>query len=185
MLHRRHHAGDGLPGHGRRRGGLAPADDAVLGLDADQEIIGARDGLAGHLHRLLHRQTDRDGLDRLDPHAGSPIALPSAQSPRATTRPRGLNCSGTELRDDKPHGAVRHGVDHVDRPLGAATIISGRRGMAGRALRQPLHCRGQRRAYLPFAIDGIKLQSQSRHMAERAGAVSVAPGAFQEFGGCE
>ena len=88
MLHRRHHAGYGFAGHGRRGGGFAPADDAVLGFDADQEIIGARDGLAGHLHRLFHRQTDRDGLDRLDPHAVSPIALPSAQSPRATARPR-------------------------------------------------------------------------------------------------
>ena len=43
MADRRHHAGDGLAGHGRRRGGLAPADDAIVGLDAHQNVVGARD----------------------------------------------------------------------------------------------------------------------------------------------
>ena len=71
MRHRRHHAGDGFPGHDRRRSRLAPADDAVLGLDANEHVVGARDGLAGHLHRLFHRQADRDGLDCFDPH-GAP-----------------------------------------------------------------------------------------------------------------
>ncbi len=85
QLHRGHHAGDGFAGHGRRRRRLAPTDDTVVGLDADEDIIGPRDGLAGHLHRLLHRQTDRDGLDRFDLHANL------AHMPRIQSRP----CDGT------------------------------------------------------------------------------------------
>ena len=66
------HGGDDaferLAGHQRRRGRFAPADHAVVGLDAHQHIVGAADFLAGHDHRLAHRQADRDRLDRLDVH---------------------------------------------------------------------------------------------------------------------
>src|SRR5215470_5978846 len=72
---RRHHALDGLAGHGRRRGGLAPADGAVVGLDADQHIVRLPDLDAGHEHRLLHREADRDRLDALDPHGLSSFEL--------------------------------------------------------------------------------------------------------------
>ena len=65
---RRHHALDRLAGHGRRGGGLAPADDAVVGFDADEHVVGLPDLDARHEDRLLHRQADRDRLDALDLH---------------------------------------------------------------------------------------------------------------------
>ena len=82
---RRHHAGDGLAGHGRRRGRLAPADGAIIGFDAHQNVVGARHGFAGHLHRLFHRQANGDRLDDFDAHAWIPPAQPMMR-----------NCSGDE-----------------------------------------------------------------------------------------
>jgi hypothetical protein len=71
VIDRRHHAGDRFARHGRRRSRLAPAHHAVVGFDAQQHIVGPRDSLAGHLHRLVHRQTDRDRLDCFNSHAVS------------------------------------------------------------------------------------------------------------------
>ena len=66
------HGGDDalerIAGHHRRRGGLAPADEAVVGLDPHQHVVGAAHLLARHDDGLEHRQADRDRLDRLDFH---------------------------------------------------------------------------------------------------------------------
>jgi hypothetical protein len=63
LLDRGDQAAEGIAGHGRRGGGLAPADRAVRGLDPDHEIVGVRDRDAGHLDRLGQRQRDRDRID--------------------------------------------------------------------------------------------------------------------------
>ena len=64
----------------RSRAGLAPTDQAIVGLDSHQHIIGAPDFLARHDDRLEHRQTDRDRLDGFDMHADylGPIATAPA-----------------------------------------------------------------------------------------------------------
>ena len=64
------HGGDDalqrLAGHHRRGRGFAPADGAVVGLDAHQHVVGAADFLARHDDGLEHRQADRDRLDGFD-----------------------------------------------------------------------------------------------------------------------
>ena len=61
------HAGDQalerVAGHHRRGGGFAPADQAVVGFDAHQHVVGAAHFLARHDDGLEHRQADRDRLD--------------------------------------------------------------------------------------------------------------------------
>ncbi len=68
IVDRCHHALDRLAGHGRRRGGFAPADHAVVRRDAHQHVVGLADLDASHEHRLRHRQADRDRLDTGDVH---------------------------------------------------------------------------------------------------------------------
>ena len=65
---RRHHAFYRLPGHGRGGSGLAPADDAVIGFDADEHVVRPRDLDTRHDDRLLHRQAYGDRLDAVDLH---------------------------------------------------------------------------------------------------------------------
>src|SRR5262245_18978822 len=85
---RRHHALDCLAGHGRRGGGLAPADDAVVRFDADEHVVGPSDLDAGHEDRLLHGKADRDRLDVLDLH-GSPHPFNSSSSTSAPSKSPG------------------------------------------------------------------------------------------------
>ena len=133
MGHRRHHAGDGLAGHGRRRGRFAPADDAIVGFDAHKNVVGAGDGLARHLHRLLHRQADRDGLDDFDPHPVPRIAN-AARKRRpadstgvrrmATSGGRALGdrqrCAGSSLRGDAIGGIGARIVVATPSPVAAS-----------------------------------------------------------------
>ena len=66
IAHRRDQAALGVAGHGRRRGRFAPADGAVGGLDAHDQILRRGDGLGRHLHRRLERQRHRNGVDAAD-----------------------------------------------------------------------------------------------------------------------
>src|SRR5712691_597854 len=68
VMDRRHHALARLAGHGGRGRRLAPADDAVLRLDADHHVVRLPDLDPRHDHRFLHREADRDRLDALDLH---------------------------------------------------------------------------------------------------------------------
>ena len=68
IMHGGHDALERFAGHHRRGGGFAPSDQAVVGLDAHQHVVGAPHLLARHDDGLEHRQADRDRLDRLDVH---------------------------------------------------------------------------------------------------------------------
>ena len=80
----RHHAFDGLAGHGRRRGGLAPPHHAGVGFDPHQHIVGLPDLDARHEDRLLHRQRDRDRFDPRNFHwePFCPCVSSSTSAPR-------------------------------------------------------------------------------------------------------
>ena len=66
----RHHPGNGFAGHrlGAEAASPQPSMPSSDSMKTDENIVGMRHRLAGHLHRLLHRQADRDGLDFLDLH---------------------------------------------------------------------------------------------------------------------
>ncbi len=62
LAHRGDHAGQGIAGHGGRHRRLAPADQAVLRLEPDDEIVRLGDAFRRHDHRLGQRQRDGDGV---------------------------------------------------------------------------------------------------------------------------
>jgi hypothetical protein len=72
IAHRGDEPAQRVAGHGRRRGGLAPADRAVLRLDPHHHVLRMRDVHARHLHRLLERQRHRNGVDATD-HEGRAV----------------------------------------------------------------------------------------------------------------
>ena len=67
---------------------------------AKTRLNAMRDGFTGHLHRLLHRQADGDGLDGFDPHA-VPRLQGSSTASAARRRPAG------EVYRGGPHGDKR------------------------------------------------------------------------------
>ena len=69
VIYGRHHAGEGLAGHGGCGCGFTPAHEPVVRFDAHQHVVGAGDGFAGHDQRLEHGQADGDRLDTADAHA--------------------------------------------------------------------------------------------------------------------
>src|SRR5262249_20602072 len=66
VAHRAREPGEGVAGHGRGRGGLAPANRAVAGLDANQDVEGTTYRAASHGYGLAQWQADRDGVDPTD-----------------------------------------------------------------------------------------------------------------------
>ena len=68
IVHGGYDALERIAGHHRRGCGLAPADQAAVGFDPHQHVVGAPHFLARHDDGLDHRKADRDRLDRLDVH---------------------------------------------------------------------------------------------------------------------
>ena len=68
IVNRRDHARDRFAGHGRRRGGFAPSDKAIVGFDTHQHIVRAAHLFARHDQRLDHGQADGERLDCFDGH---------------------------------------------------------------------------------------------------------------------
>jgi len=64
----RHHAFDGLAGHGRGRSGFAPADHAVVRLDPYNHVVRMPDFDTRHEDRLLHGDAHRNRLNAFDLH---------------------------------------------------------------------------------------------------------------------
>src|SRR5215211_4554381 len=102
---------EGVARHGRRRRRLAPTDAAVLRLDPDQQIVGAVDRHAGHLHRLRERQRDRNGIDAADHQRrardltilrpGASFHAQSVVSTRGIAAAGGANCCSMILSENR------------------------------------------------------------------------------------
>jgi len=74
-----------IAGHDRRRRRFTPADQAVIGFDPHQYIVGAPNFLARHDDGLEHRQADGDRLDGFDVH----VRYQQSVVDNRAARPRG------------------------------------------------------------------------------------------------